>query len=369
MRSSLLLAILASGCAGGLAPVDAVQEGIIGGSLDTGDPAVVLLFQTVAGQQGGAICTGEVVSPHVILTAAHCTGGEDPAEAANATWRVYLGADFGQAAARDLLPVKEAHFNSAFDVNNLTGGNDIGVAILRDPIPSTITPLKINRTPLTAANLNKPVRFVGYGLSSVTVDSNGQPDGTGAGVKRQTSTTLTEFNDKLLHFSDGAHETCNGDSGGPAFMNIGGQDVIVGITSFGDISCSQGGFDTRIDTLTAFLDPFIQANDPGFIASSVPSSPSGGTQSPPTSSATPMPPSSTVAGGVGASCIQDSDCQSGLCGLDNRGQHSCVATDSLKGTAGGCAVANDGEHSSGLGMGLLLVLALTLARRRVSAQR
>src|SRR6266542_3041886 len=136
MRFSALLLMLAAGCTGGYAPVDAIQQEIIGGSLDTGDSAVVLLFQTIAGQQGGAICTGEVISPHVILTAAHCTGGEDPAEAASATWRVYLGSDLSQATARDLLPVKEAHFNSAFDVNNLTAGNDVGGAILRDPVPA-----------------------------------------------------------------------------------------------------------------------------------------------------------------------------------------------------------------------------------------
>jgi MYXO-CTERM domain-containing protein len=372
MRSSALLLVLAAGCTGGYAPVDAIQQEIIGGSLDTGDPAVVLLFQTIAGQQGGAICTGEVISPHVILTAAHCTGGEDPAQAASATWRVYLGSDFGLATARDLLPVKEAHFNPAFDVKNLTAGNDVGVAILRDPLPASITPLPFNRTGLDSSHNGKQVRFVGYGLSTVTIDSAGNPQGDGAGVKRQTTTTLTEFNTKLLHFADGTHETCNGDSGGPAFMNIGGREVIIGVTSFGDISCSQGGFDTRIDTITSFIDPYVQANDPGFISSgSVPSSPSGGAQSPPTSSATPTSPSPTGAGGVGASCVYDHDCQSGLCGLDNKGQHSCSAANSLRSTAGGCAVGGEGAGAGagGLGLGLMLVMVLTLGRRRRSTQR
>ena len=135
---------------------------------------------------------------------------------------------------------------------------------------------------------------------------------------------------------------------------------------------SQGGFDTRIDTITSFIDPFVQANDPGFIASgSVPSSPSGGAQSPPTSSTTPTPPSSTGAGGVGASCVSDHDCQSGLCGLDNKGQHSCFATDSLRSTAGGCDVAGSGRGAGagGLLLGLMLVMALTLGRRCRITQR
>jgi MYXO-CTERM domain-containing protein len=365
MRSSVVVLVLAVGCAGGYAPVDAVHEEIIGGTIDTGDPAVVLLYQTVKGVQGGSICTGEVISPHVILTAAHCTGGEKPEEAAISTWRVYLGADFNQATADDLLLVKEAHFNPDFRVANLAGGNDVGVAILSNALPPSIRPLPINRTPLSTTDKGKPVRFVGYGLSNVTNTT----DPSVVGVKRQTTTTLTEYNEKLLHFTDGTHETCNGDSGGPAFMNINGQDVIVGVTSFGDSSCSEGGFDTRIDTITAFIDPFVQANDPGFVPSSVPSSPSGGAQSPPTSSATPMPPSSALAGGVGASCVSDRDCQSGLCGIDNKGQHTCFAADSPRSAVGGCAVAGGGESAGGLGLGLLLLMGLTLGRRRSIAQR
>jgi secreted trypsin-like serine protease len=323
MRLSALAALVAvAGCAGGATAPGAIEDEIIGGMADDGDPAVVVLYMTIPGRQGGALCTGEIVSPHVVLTAAHCAGGEDPT-VTNATWRVYLGPDFSKATAADLLPAKEAHYHAQFDVNNLDGGYDVGVVVMQNALPATIKPLPYNRASIDAGFDGKAVRFVGYGLDNADQQ-------TGAGVKRQTTTSLTDHSAMLLHFSDGAHETCNGDSGGPAFMSIGGQEVIVGLTSFGDVNCQQGGWDTRVDALASWIDGWVDKADPGFrnntgtsggngSPGSTPPSPSGGTQAPPTSSATPMPPSSTGAGGVGASCVS-SDCGvNGGCSMSTSG--------------------------------------------------
>jgi secreted trypsin-like serine protease len=355
---------------------------IIGGTTDSGDPGVVLIFAQVPGAQNGALCTGEVISPHVILTAAHCVS---PAEVgANAAFHVLAAPDFNAAQASDFLTVKETHFNTLFDPNNLNGGNDVGVVILNNPISAPVLPL--NRAPLTQAMVGQPVRFVGYGLSDATAQA-------GAGLKRQTTTTLTDFTDVLIHFSDGAHETCNGDSGGPAFMTLNGTEVVVGLTSFGDVSCSQGGFDTRVDAMLSFIDPFVAANDPGSVPAT--GSAAGGTASPtptatqpaggsntapgaatpaqPTLPAAPNPaapaattpaPSSALAG-YGQVCQHDSDCASKSCGLGTSGTLVCVmaATD----VNGGCSTAGRGGHNGADLVWLLLPLAALCFRRRRTA--
>ena len=370
VRTMALVSLLTlAGCTGAAMEPAVVGEEIIGGTTDTTDSAVVLLYMTVPGQQGGALCTGEVISPHVVLTAAHCTGGEDPS-VTNATWRVFLGDDFSTATAANLLAVKEVHYNPSFSISNLPGGNDVGVAILQDALPSTIAPLPFNRASMDTGFDGQPVRFVGYGLDNATAQ-------TGAGVKRTTTTTLSDHTSLLLHFSDGTHETCNGDSGGPAFMTLGGKETIVGLTSYGDVNCAAGGYDTRVDAMAAWIDGYVQKADPGFGTSggnppsSTPPSPSGGTQTPPTSSAPPLPPSAAGSGGVGASCGSDNDCQTHLCGLSNTGTHVCFAANANQGAGMGCAMsgassaAGGGATATALMLLLGLFLKLTRARARV----
>src|SRR5204862_5661803 len=53
------------------------DEDIIGGTVDNGDPSVVQIRFSVATPQGlgESECTGTVISPNAILTAAHCTTG------------------------------------------------------------------------------------------------------------------------------------------------------------------------------------------------------------------------------------------------------------------------------------------------------
>jgi hypothetical protein len=104
---------------------------------------------------------------------------------------------------------------------------------------------------------------VGYGLSDPQLQ-------TGAGTRRETTTPLSDFDADRLHFADGQHQACNGDSGGPAFQTLNGTEVIIGVTSGGDDSCTQGGYYTRIDANRAFIDSFVQMHDPGFLPSPMP---------------------------------------------------------------------------------------------------
>ena len=370
MRSLAMVPLLAlAGCVGAAGGPSALEQEIIGGTADTADSGVVIIYMTIPGSQGGALCTGEIISPHVVLTAAHCAGGEDPT-VTNAVWRIYLGPDFGKATQADLLAVKEAHYDPQFDINNLPGGHDVGVLIMQNALPTTIAPLTFNRAAMDTGFDGNMVRFVGYGLDNAAAQ-------TGAGVKRQTTTTLSGHTPLLLSFTDGAHETCNGDSGGPAFMTVGGKEVIVGVTSYGDTQCAQGGFDTRIDAYASWIDGYVSKADPGFVngstggmvpPSSTPPSPSGGTQTPPTSSAPPMPPSSAGSGGVGASCVSDNDCQSQLCGLANNGSHICFDANANNVHGGmGCAMAR-GDDGRATTLALFLALALLATSRRIRSR-
>ncbi len=221
------------------------QDAIIGGVNDTGDPAIVAVYAIAPGATEGALCTGSVISPTVVLTAAHCV---DPAV-------VGSGVDFYVLTAADLtdpsnpspkLTVKETHFDPAFDISNVLNGHDVGIVIL--DTPTTITPIPWNSAPLPESFVGNPVRLVGYGL-------NDSLHKTGAGIKRQVGVKLNSFDN--LFVKTGSlipwKGLCSGDSGGPVLMKFGGVEKIVGVNSFGIILCVSESSSTRIDTYASFV--------------------------------------------------------------------------------------------------------------------
>jgi uncharacterized protein (TIGR03382 family) len=118
---------------------------------------------------------------------------------------------------------------------------------LASPV-TTVTPIAINTTALTAADLGKSMRHVGYGVSSFV---NGQPQSDGQ--KRQVTTPLRQIEQSGLLIESGAsnptRQTCQGDSGGPGLMVTSGSSVerVIGVVAFGDQNCANDGWDTRVD--------------------------------------------------------------------------------------------------------------------------
>lgn len=252
--------LIAPGCGAPVSPAAprpaAESAAIIGGVNDPQDPGVVLLVGRSA--QSLSLCTAEVLSPHVVLTAAHCV---NPAVIGKGvTFQIFLGSDFNNKAqaanAANFVKVASTHFDARFNINDLQGGHDVAVVITAAPL--AIPPLPLNRAGLDANDQGAAVRLVGFGTSR----GNDQ-NGVTAGTRRQTTTQLNSFDNLLLEFVDPQHLTCEGDSGGPAFLTKNGVEVIAGITSFGDQGCQHYGYDTRVDAYLSFIDPYIAANDPG----------------------------------------------------------------------------------------------------------
>jgi len=343
------------------------QQAIVGGTKTSGDPGVVLVIAAKPNSQSQSLCTGEIISPHVVLTAAHCV---DPSVVGRGnTFTIFLGSDLNSRTdannGANFVEVKETHFDADFSTNNLEGGHDVGIVITKTAM--TATPLPINRDPLDKSMLKQPLRLVGFGVTSGT-DANGAT----AGTKRTTTTTLAYFDTIFVAFNDPRHITCEGDSGGPALLTINGVETIVGITSFGDQGCTQQGVDTRVDSYVDFIDQWTMMFDPPV----VPVKPDPSTSTPETPAATP--------GSLGTSCTDHPDCTSGLCVHSGSVGYCSAACDPAaaqscgNGTvcgavddghlcvekAKGCSALPGGHDASDAAPVLLVLAALALLSRR-----
>ena len=171
---------------------------------------------------GGAACTGTLIHPQIVLTAAHCIPN-------NATASVRFG-ERGSTAV-ELAKTEYCRANPAF--NNTGGGQDYGFCKLATPVTSIpIIPIAFGCEESVIAP-GRQVMHVGFG-----VDENGQ-----SGRKKSVAVNLSQItgSGELI---TGTHNTgiCSGDSGGPTFIRLassfGGDDTwrVIGIHSWAQMA-------------------------------------------------------------------------------------------------------------------------------------
>jgi secreted trypsin-like serine protease len=233
MKLGLVALLVCAGCAnetGEPNDSDTTGEAIVGGQATSGFAAVGALTQ-----QGSPFCTGTVVGKRLVVTAAHCLAGQ---RASNI--RFALGSS--AFAPQSVLGVARIATHPQYDANQIK--NDIGVVVLSQDAP--VTPIAINDS-MSTSWVGRSLTFVGFGAT------NGY-NSTGVGTKRAVTIPVSEVGGTQFAYADDSRNTCFGDSGGPAFAeSASGALVIVGVTSYGDSTCSQYGVDTRVDAYRSFI--------------------------------------------------------------------------------------------------------------------
>jgi len=271
VRALVLLGLL-SGCLGELPEGGVSRQPVIGGRPASADEihSTVAIVTTA---DGATVCTGTLIAPTVVLTAAHCLVHADPVDWERVTpmaaHEIAVSVGLLDATSPDPSTLRAAAavvphegYPGEFawtDPDALGQDHDIGVIILSSPVheipPAPVLPVAgVDATLFPGAE----IVIEGYGVTNLRSDD-------GRSVLNIASTSFQRrTNHELLAGSDGMPDTCYGDSGGPAYVTDGGGGLsVVGVTSRAAgstaLECGGGG----IYTLAPAYDSWFRSTTGG----------------------------------------------------------------------------------------------------------
>ncbi len=234
------LLLFAGGC-GGVAgePVAQQASPILGGEADDRDFSVAALLHDDV-----AYCTGTLVSPRIVLTAAHCLLGPRPEQVA-----------FGRAPNApdaERRRVASVRVDPRFDPATLA--HDVGVVLLVDA--ASREPVRLLEPTGAPPVKGEQVRLVGFGWTN--------PAGADAPAERRDGAArIDAIDDEELTFHAAPAQTCRGDSGGPALVRRDDAEYVIGVASSGARDCASLARDVRVDGARgAFVRAAIEDLDP-----------------------------------------------------------------------------------------------------------
>lgn len=205
---------------------------------------VALVINTASGQ---GLCSGTLIDRKIVLTAAHCLdSSSEPIQSV----AVVFAKDLSKATREQVRFGVKGLVHEGFQAASLSNGpgswNDIALLKLDQEAPQdfALAQLPSADTPI---NAGMKVTEAGFGKTQAARNASGDTSGV---LKQVSNINIDELSadSKELHLSENGRGSCNGDSGGPAFLKVAGRNIQVGIDSRGteDDNCLGTGIYTNI---------------------------------------------------------------------------------------------------------------------------
>ena len=275
-RCRLVLLLSAIGLAAAPAALADPPSGyVIGGTpVAPGAAPYAVYIQAATGGGTFVSCTGSVVAPTVILTAAHCVFNKSTGAAIPASAISVSSGSVNRPPSSPPPPVNVTAVRPDPYYNPLTFQADAALLVLSAPTTAPAVALATTASGALYAP-GTSVTFAGWGETVADVESSAPTQlqsGTVPILANATCETSVEFHPGYTLCAAGAGyrpATCHGDSGGPLVAQTASGAVQIGITSYGSaVGCGIApDYFTRVSSVQTWIASAIAgaAPPPSFV--------------------------------------------------------------------------------------------------------
>lgn len=232
------------------------QEKVINGIEVPNGDLIEQHVVSIRDEARGSICSGSAIARDLVLTAAHCVSDLRSA-------RVYWGASQAEARRKGhVRSVVKGRIHAGYVEGGISDTNDLAILKLSSPLPSS---RKVASLSFTGSHIqeNGLMEVAGYGINRSGMNRGG------SGILRRMTLLIEKefFSPTEFQFRQStAGGTCNGDSGGPAFLRT----TNGGMTVFGvaaradgsrnpwDVVCKHYSIYTRVDKHKSWIQETIR---------------------------------------------------------------------------------------------------------------